>query len=75
MREGSSLDQRIHVEFADFSQMGFFRLFEKHVVRNANSLGMNEQEMAMLLDYWADKESGEIQDDAQMKVKDSKPSF
>lgn len=35
-------DQRIHVEFADFSSSEFFKLFEKYVVRNSNSLGMNE---------------------------------
>ena len=61
-------DHRIHVEFADFSSVEFFKLFEKYSVRNSNSLGMNEQEMAMLLDYW----NGESNlDDA----KDSKPSF
>lgn len=32
----------IHVEFADFSNIKFFSLFEKYAVRNADSLGMNE---------------------------------
>ena len=32
----------IHVEFAHFSRKDFFELFEKHVVRHADSLGMNE---------------------------------
>lgn len=35
-------DHRIHVEFAHFSRIDFFELFEKHAVRNADSLGMNE---------------------------------
>ena len=58
----------IHVEFGDFSSTDFFKIFEQYSVRNANSLGMNEQEMAMLLDYWngvSDLNS----------AKDSKPSF
>ena len=45
-------DHRIHAEFADFTSNEFFRLFEKYVVRGSNSLGMNEQELSMLLDYW-----------------------
>ena len=64
-------DNRIHVEFADFSSIEFFQLFEKYVVRNSNSLGMNEQEMAMLLDYWAEGSASDGLD----KAKDSKPSF
>jgi ADP-dependent phosphofructokinase/glucokinase len=60
-------DHRIHVEFADFNGDEFFRLFEKHVVRNANSLGMNEQELLMLLEYWKD---GHV-----AGAKNSKPSF
>jgi len=51
-------DHRIHVEFADFSSIEFFKIFEKYVVRNANSLGMNEQEMAMILNFWANEEAG-----------------
>ena len=35
-------DHVIHVEFADFRDPYFIELFEKYVVRNANSLGMNE---------------------------------
>ena len=66
MKKGG-LDHRIHVEFADFQKMEFFKLFEKHVVRHSNSLGMNEQEMMMLLDYWNGK--------ADLQVRDSKPSF
>jgi ADP-dependent phosphofructokinase/glucokinase len=42
----------IHLEFADFSSFNFFKLFEKYVVREANSLGMNEIEIRMLLRYW-----------------------
>lgn len=45
-------DHRIHAEFGDFSNVEFFKVFEKHAVRNANSLGMNEQEIKMLLRYW-----------------------
>ena len=61
-------DHMIHVEFADFSSIKFFKLFEQYSVRNANSLGMNEQEMAMLLDYW-----NGISD--LNSAKESKPSF
>ena len=42
MRATRNSDHRIHVEFAHFSSLEFFSLFEKHVVRNADSLGMNE---------------------------------
>ena len=45
-------DHRIHVEFGDFSSVDFFKIFEKHAVRNANSLGMNEIEIKQLLRYW-----------------------
>lgn len=43
-----------HVELAHFSSFDHFKLFEKYAVRNADSLGMNEVEMQMLLDYWKD---------------------
>jgi ADP-dependent phosphofructokinase/glucokinase len=42
----------IHVEFGHFSNLESFKVFEKYAVRNADSLGMNELEMKMLLDYW-----------------------
>lgn len=42
----------IHVEFGHFSNPESFEVFEKYAVRNADSLGMNEMEMKMLLDYW-----------------------
>lgn len=45
----------IHVEFAHFSNAEFFQLFEKHVARNADSLGMNEQELILLLEQWENK--------------------
>lgn len=61
-------EQAIHVEFADFSDSKFFELFEKYVVRESNSLGMNEQEMLMLIDYWAGKSDLD-------SAKDSSPSF
>ena len=48
-------DHRIHVEFAHFSSLDFFKLFEKHAVKHADSLGMNEQELILLLDYWEGK--------------------
>ena len=32
----------IHVEFAHFSSLDFFRIFEQYAVKNADSLGMNE---------------------------------
>lgn len=41
-----------HVEFGHFSNLDSFVLFEKYAVRNADSLGMNEVEMKLLLDYW-----------------------
>lgn len=49
----SERDHRIHVEFAHFSRLDYFALFDKYAVRKADSLGMNEQELIMLLDYWA----------------------
>lgn len=48
-------DHRIHVEFAHFSNLEFFKLFEKYAVRHADSVGMNEQELVMLLDMWEGK--------------------
>lgn len=59
----------IHVEFAHFSNKDFFELFERHVVRQADSLGMNEQELIMLLELWQDK----LEDINQ--ARDSKPSI
>ena len=59
----------IHVEFAHFSNKDFFTLFEKHVVRHADSLGMNEQELIMLLELWQDK-----LDDINV-ARDSKPTI
>ena len=38
-------DHRIHVEFAHFSRNDFYQLFEEYVVKNADSVGMNEQEL------------------------------
>jgi len=43
------------VEFGHFSDLEAFTLFEKYAVRNADSLGMNEVEMKLLLDFWAGK--------------------
>jgi ADP-dependent phosphofructokinase/glucokinase len=43
----------IHVEFGHFSNKAHFELFEKYAVRNADSLGMNEVEMKLLLDLWS----------------------
>jgi ADP-dependent phosphofructokinase/glucokinase len=45
----------IHVEFGHFSHRGHFELFNKYAVRNADSLGMNEVEMKLLLDLWNGK--------------------
>lgn len=42
-----------HVEFGHFSSLEHFKLFEKYAVSNADSLGMNEVEVQMLLDYWS----------------------
>ena len=74
MRSVKGTDHRIHVEFADFSSIEFFKLFEKYAVRHANSLGMNEQEMSMLLDFWAHQEAG-TSSDTLFEAKDSAPSF
>ena len=43
-----------HVEFGHYSNTDHFKLFEHYAVRNADSVGMNEVELAMLLDYWSD---------------------
>lgn len=47
-----------HVEFGHFSSLEHFSLFEKYAVKNADSLGMNEQEMQVLIDYW----NGDLED-------------
>lgn len=59
----------IHVEFGHFSRFDAFSLFEKYAVRNADSLGMNELELKMLLDYW----KGDLTD--INKESDSTPSI
>jgi ADP-dependent phosphofructokinase/glucokinase len=46
-------DHRIHAEFASFNNLQTFELFEKYVVRNSDSLGMNEVEVQLLVDYWS----------------------
>jgi ADP-dependent phosphofructokinase/glucokinase len=46
---------KIHVELAHFSSLDFFKLFEEYAVNHADSLGMNEQELILLLDYWEGK--------------------
>ena len=48
----------MHVEFGHYSNFEHFELFVKYAVMNADSLGMNEVEMQMLLDYW----NGELGD-------------
>mmetsp|Transcript_7455 Transcript_7455/g.12604 ORF Transcript_7455/g.12604 Transcript_7455/m.12604 type:complete len:230 (-) Transcript_7455:35-724(-) len=73
-----SVDHRIHVEFADFTSLEFFQLFEKYAVRNANSLGMNEQEMGYLVDYWTALQKGKGLDAFRESLKlaqNSKPTF
>ena len=42
-----------HVEFGHYSNLEHFKLFEKYAVSNADSLGMNEVEVEMLLEYWS----------------------
>lgn len=59
----------IHVEFGHFSSIESFRVFEKYAVRNADSLGMNELELKMLLDYW----KGDLEDINEKS--DSTPSL
>lgn len=58
----------IHIEFADFSNEKFFSIYDKHVVRSADSLGMNEQELKMIIDHWSNNQS-------LNEAKDSNPSF
>lgn len=48
-------NHKIHAEFGHFSSLEHFGLFEEYAVRNADSLGMNEVELQLLLDYWAGK--------------------
>jgi ADP-dependent phosphofructokinase/glucokinase len=48
-------DHRIHAEFGHFSSLEIFSLFEKYAVRNADSLGLNEVELQLMLDYWNGK--------------------
>ena len=45
----------IHVEFGHFSNQEIFELFDKYAVRNADSLGMNEVEMKLLIDAWTNE--------------------
>lgn len=42
MKKEQGTDHRIHVEFAHFSRLDFFSLFDKYAVSHADSLGMNE---------------------------------
>lgn len=58
----------IHVEFGDFSDEEFFSIYDKYVIRFADSLGMNEQELQMVLDRWNNKLN-------LKEAKNSKPSF
>ena len=58
-----------HVEFGHFSSLPHFALFEKYAVRNADSLGMNEQEMQTLIDYW----NGDLED--ILEEKSSQPNL
>lgn len=58
----------IHIEFGDFQSQEFFDLYDKLVIRKADSLGMNEQELKMVLDHWNNKSD-------LKNVKESKPNF
>lgn len=58
----------IHIEFADFNDEDFFALYDKYVIRHADSLGMNEQELQMALDHWNNKQN-------LKEAKNSKPRF
>ena len=60
-------DHRIHAEFGHFSSLEIFALFEQYVVRNADSLGMNEVELQLMLDYWAGKVT-DINDENASKI-------
>ena len=53
----------IHVEFGHFSSKSAFELFDLYAVRNADSLGMNEIEMKLILDLWTSNLS-DIKDDS-----------
>jgi len=50
-----STGNKIHAEFGHFSSLEHFSLFEQFAVRNADSLGMNEVELQLILDFWAGK--------------------
>ena len=54
-QENGNQQTMIHIEFGDFSNEEFFALYDKYVIRNADSLGMNEQELQMVLDHWNDE--------------------
>lgn len=43
----------IHVEFGHFYDPEHFNLFEEFAIRKADSLGMNEVEVKVLLQKWA----------------------
>ena len=58
----------IHTEFASFPSNEFFELFEKYVAKNSHSLGLNEQELGILLKFWSGKEYDVT------KAEDSTPS-
>lgn len=47
--------QVIHIEFADFQSEEFFVIYDRYAVRLADSVGMNEQELKMVLDHWNDR--------------------
>jgi ADP-dependent phosphofructokinase/glucokinase len=47
-----SSKHKFHVEFGHFSSKESFAVFEKYAVSNTDSLGMNELELTMLLDFW-----------------------
>ena len=48
-----------HVEFGHYSNLEHFKLFVKYAVANADSLGMNEVEVQMLLDFWQSEKEGD----------------
>lgn len=55
LRYPSKSDSRrhvIHVESGHFSNTQIYELYVKYAVENADSLGMNEQELNLLTGYW-----------------------
>ncbi len=45
----------VHVESGHFSNTEIYELYVKYAVEHADSLGMNEQELSLLANFWLGK--------------------